>query len=180
MTPGAAIVGAVRRFSGGLLMAVLAVGVFSPAAGAQTGSPCDPYQSDGSVDCVVVNSPGLLPGQVNSSPGSGGFMGIFVVFLLVGIGVSVWKFLAVRDMGVRRGMSERDASAAALFSDDAVMLGMVLKDEEEPESRRDEPPPPQPPATIELRLERVEELRKDGTISDQEADQRRAEIIAEI
>ncbi len=107
-------------------------------------------------------------------------MGILVVFLIVGIGVSVWKFVAVRDMGVRRGMSERDASAAALFSDDAVMLGMVLKDEEEPESRTDEPPPPQPPATIELRLERVEELRKDGTISDQEADQRRAEIIAEI
>lgn len=129
--------------------------------------------------------PGPEIGVFDSTPlgGSqsdgGGFGAVFVIFVLVAIGFAIFKFVTVRDMGIRRGLSERDATAAALFSDDEVTSTMILR----PEASSPRPRPlstPAPAPSIEERLATVESLRDKGVISDAEAESRRAEILDEI
>ena len=125
-------------------------------------------------------APTSFPADQPGVPGGGGVAALVIIGILVSVGLTIWKFSAIRDMGVRRGMSRRDASTAAFFSDDSVMLGMVLKDEEphaQPLSgRHDEARSP----TLEERLAKLERLRVAGSITDEEAAARRAEIIDEI
>ena len=118
---------------------------------------------------------------VNPQPdsGLGGFAAVFVLVLVLGLGVTAFRYLAVRDMAQRRGLSDRDASTAALFGEDAAIAGLVLRDETE---APDEPTAAATPPTASLRarLDIVESLRADGAISDDEAERRRAEILREI
>lgn len=115
-----------------------------------------------------------------SGPDSGSFIGIFVLFALIAAGVGIWKFVAMRDMGIRRGMSEQDATTAALFSQDRVMSTMILKPERRRFSLRPRQPPEPSKPTIESRLAKVDSLHERGLISETEAASRRDEILDEI
>jgi len=117
----------------------------------------------------------------SGGPDTGGFIALFVIAAIASVGVAIWKFTAIRDMGIRRGMSRRDATTAAFFSQDRVTSAMVLKPETRRRSlrRRTVPEPPAEP-TIEDRLARIDELRDSGAITDEEAASRRDEILDEI
>ena len=85
-------------------------------------------------------------------------------------------------MGIRRGMSRRDATTAALFSDDEVTSTMILKPEtDRHRSTRPAPEPePEPEQTIEQRLTTIDDLLDQGLITESEASERRREILDEI
>ena len=114
---------------------------------------------------IFVDAPGFAP----PSSGSGGFGAFFGIAVVLGIGGAIYKIMATRDMGLRRGLSHRDATTAALFSDDEVMSTMILKPETDAATD-----------TIEERLTRVDSLLRRGIISAEEAASRRAEILDEI
>lgn len=144
--------------------------VHASPAGAQ-GTPDSPPE-------IIIDSPTFGGSQPANSGGFGAFVAIAVV---IGIGGAIFKFVTVRDMGIRRGLSERDATAAALFSDDEVTSTMILK----PERTRPTPPTRRQPdceaePSIEDRLAKVESLRERGIITDAEASERRDEILDEI
>jgi DNA-binding TFAR19-related protein (PDSD5 family) len=125
-------------------------------------------------------TPGGVPTQDPGFPGGGGFAALLILGFLVSVGIAIWKFSAIRDMGMRRGMSRKDATTAAIFSDESVVLGMVLKDESRPRMRRNRLSRPPPTPTLEERLKKLERLRVADAITDEEAAQRRAEILDEI
>ena len=82
-------------------------------------------------DPVVAQEPDgfTLPSSRPDPPdGFGGFVALVVVFAIVGVLSAAWRFGRVRDMARNRGMSERDATTAALFGTDNVVTGMVLAD----------------------------------------------------
>ena len=123
----------------------------------------------------LVYEPGLGAGQTDSS----GFGALIAIFVIIGVGGAIWKFATLRDMGLRRGMSNRDATAAALFSDDSVTSTMILKPEvSRPTPRRSAPA--KHPRTIEQRLAKIDSLLDEGLITEAEASSRREEILDEI
>jgi len=133
---------------------------------------------------MAISAPAAA--QVNpqldsGGPDSGAFVALFIVAAIVSVGVSIWKFAAIRDMGMRRGMSRKDASTAAFFSQDRVTSAMVLKPEQRRRPlRRRSKPEPQQVSTIEDRLAKVDALRESGAITADEAASRRDEILDEI
>lgn len=150
---------------------MLAVVHASPA-GAQ-GTPDSPPE-------IVIDSSTFG----GSQPDSSGFGAFMAIALVIGIGGAIFKFVTVRDMGIRRGLSERDATAAALFSDDEVTSTMILKPESTASTRPTSPIRRQqerePEPSIEDRLAKVESLRERGIITEAEATERRDEILDEI
>lgn len=59
------------------------------------------------------------PGLGGPDPGApDGFAAIFVLAVVVGIGTTVWKVSTARRMARESGMSEGDATAMALLTDD--------------------------------------------------------------
>ena len=62
----------------------------------------------------------------------------------------------MRELGINRGLSERDATTAALFSDSATTAALTLRD------AADQP-------DVEERLQKIEDLRTKGLITDAEA-----------
>lgn len=131
---------------------------------------------------VIFTEPSGLD---TAGPDSDGFIALMVVAMLISAGIGIWKFATLRDMGIRRGMSPEDATTAALFSQDRVTSAMVLKPEVDdrrsrPRSRPATTSPPETEPTIEERLAKVEALRAQGLISDEEAASRRDELLDEI
>lgn len=122
---------------------------------------------------IFVDSPGFAP----PSSGSGEFGAFLGVAFVLAIGAAIYKFVATRDMGLRRGLSHRDATTAALFSEDEVISTMILKPEAEaaPDAEAGAGAD-----TIEERLARVDSLLRRGIISAEESASRRAEILDEI
>ena len=117
------------------------------------------------------------PDVGSSGPDAGAFGAFFVIAVIIGIGTAIYKFVSIRDMGIRRGMSRRDATTAGLFSDDEVTSTMILKSEttrsEPTRASRSEP-------TIEQRLTKIDSLLDQELITEAEAAERRAEILDEI
>ena len=62
-----------------------------------------------------------LPPDFASDPGpSNGFSGLFVLALLVGVGITIWKVTTARRMARGSGMSETDATTMTLLTDDGL------------------------------------------------------------
>ena len=120
-----------------------------------------------------------LPPDFGSDPGpSNGFSGLFVLALLVGVGISIWKVTTARRMARGSGMSETDATAMTLLTDDgleATYLASNLRGQAAP-------PPVAPPLTSSVadRLRQLTELRDRGLITPEEYDARRTAIIDSV
>lgn len=152
----------------------------TPVVAIATALPAAAQTSPDSPEPIRVVSPGLDSG----GPDMGGFVALFVVFGLISVGISIWKFTSIRDMGIRRGMSRSDATTAAFFSDDRVTSTMILKPEVDNRRRRGlrrrPPRPADPEPTIEERLAKVDALHERNVITAAEAASRRDEILDEI
>ena len=120
----------------------------------------------GSAAAVSAQSDGVFV-ENDGSELFGTFAAIVGVMLVIGIGTSIYRFSRVRELGINRGLSERDATTAALFSDSATTAALTLRD------AADQP-------DVEDRLQKIEDLRTKGLITDAEAASRRDEILDEI
>jgi hypothetical protein len=170
------------------LVAALTLAVIAAAPAVADGGPGDPPDS-----CFRTNANGDLPtcswdgsswhrSYETATPtggGAGGFAGLFVLAVLAGIGFTVWKVSTARRMARESGMSEGDATAMALLTDDgfeATYLASNLR------PRPDQAPAPAaapPAATAAARLRALRELLDEGLITQAEYDDRRRAILEE-
>lgn len=118
-------------------------------------------------------------GGMSTGGSSAGFEALFVLALLGGVGVLVWKVSTARRMARESGMSPGDATAMTLLTDDgfeATYLAANLRDRT--------PTAPAPPAgatpTVAERLQQLQALRDQGLVTGEEYDARRAAILESL
>lgn len=117
-----------------------------------------------------------------SGAGGGGFEGLFVLFFVVavvlGIAGTIWRVTTAQRMAREAGMSERDATAMTLLSDDgfeATYLASNLR------GRPTTPiPAPTPGRSTADRLRELDKLRAEGLVSDEEHERARRAILEEL
>lgn len=166
--------GAARRISmviaGALVsVALLAVAPLSGTAGAQEAVP--------SPDGVGVGLSGAV--GPTESGWSSGFVAFAVLVMITGVGVTVWKVLAAREMARDAGLDPDRATAVALLDADgfaATFLASSLRDRPGDAGPSDATASP----SIADRLRALDQLRDDGIVTAEEHSDRRAKILDEL
>lgn len=104
------------------------------------------------------------------------FAVFFVIALVIGIGITIYKVSMARKMAERSGMDADEATAMTLLSDDgldATYLASNLR-----------PGQPQqqggPGRSVSERLAELESLKKQGLVTQAEYDERRAAILESL
>ena len=114
------------------------------------------------------------PPGAPSSSGTDGFGALFVLFLFVGVGITVWKVATARRMARDSGMSEADATAMALLTDDgfeSTYLASNLRNQQPAQPTR------QAKGSTADRLEELQMLHTRGLITDDELAEARRKIL---
>jgi hypothetical protein len=147
--------------------------------GASTAYAADDDLCAGQPNCTVVDPPGFGsdPGMGDDGGIPGAFVALFVLVLVAGVGATIWRITAAQRMARQSGMSESDATAMAVLSDnglDATYVLSNLRGKAQPE------PPAVAPASVAERLRQLGELRDQGLITTAEYDARRAAIIDSV
>ncbi len=107
-----------------------------------------------------------------------GFSSLFGLMIVVGIGLSVWRFAATRNMAKRRGASDADATTVALFGGETgTAVAYAVKDARPAEATE---PERQSPADVEERIRSVRELESKGLITTEQAASRVEEILRDV
>ncbi len=100
-----------------------------------------------------------------------GFSSLFGLMIVVGIGLSVWRFAATRNMAKRRGASDADATTVALFGGETgTAAAYAVRDSS----------PTRPTPTAEERIRSVRELESQGLITTEQAASRVEEILRDV
>lgn len=108
----------------------------------------------------------------------GWFVAFFVFVVVLGVGLTIWKVLESRKMAGEAGIDEDRAAAVTLLSEDgfeANYLASTLRS-----GNRLYDAPPDDGADVAGRLEKLEDLRRQGTITEDEYAAQRAEIIKSV
>ncbi len=132
----------------------------------------------------AVGEPGL-PGGFNddelggfSDPGMPSeFVGLFVLFVIGGIGLTIWRVALARDMARQAGMDPDQATAVTLLSDDGLDATYLASSLRTKPAGDPSPTPPTPTRTAHDRLRELEHLRDQGLITAGEYDARREAIL---
>jgi hypothetical protein len=109
--------------------------------------------------------------------GTGGIVVLIVIGLVLGGAFVVWQVSTARRMARESGMSESDATAMTLLSDDGFEATYLAS------SLRPQPTPTDPPpvtATNATRLRELRALLDEGLIDQAEHDARRQVIIDSV
>jgi hypothetical protein len=123
---------------------------------------------------LPLDSGFVSPGDTADPGIPGGFVVLFVVVLLLGIGTTVWKVSTARRMAEQSGMDPDDATAMTLLTDDgfeATYLASNLRPRPAPAAT------PPTTATNAARLRELKALLDDGLITQAEYDDRRRAIL---
>lgn len=102
-----------------------------------------------------------------------GFVALVILALLAGLAFTAWKVSTARRMAASSGMDVGDATSMALLTDggfEATYLASNLRDQQAPADAR-------PP---EERLRKLQELRDQGLITEEEYAARRTAILEEL
>lgn len=167
-----------------VLACAVVVALLTAAPAVADGDPDNPPDS-----CFQTNANGDLPTctwdgsrwhrsyETSTADGGGaaGFVVLFVIVLLAGIGFTVWKVSTARRMARDSGMSESDATAMTLLSDEGFEATYLASNLRPPAA-----PPPAPattPAPAAARLRDLRELLDEGLITQAEHDERRRSIL---
>lgn len=97
-----------------------------------------------------------------ASDGLSAFFVLFGVLFLVAIGVSIFKFSQTRQMALKKGATESEATALALSGDIGTAASFVKS------------------GSTEQRVREVRHLQSQGLISHEQAEARVAEILREV
>jgi hypothetical protein len=131
---------------------------------------------------LSTTDPTCMPGdtgQFGCDDGSGfgdTFAAFFVIALLVGIGITVYKVSMARKMAQRSGMDEGEATAMTLLSDDGLDATYLAS------NLRPGPPSQEggPGRSVTERLAELESLKQQGLVTQAEYDERRAAILESL
>lgn len=114
--------------------------------------------------------------------GGGGFVALFVLVLVAGVAITVWKVSTARSLARQSGMDPDVATGMTLLTDDGFEATYLAANLRQPTSATEPPPatpsaPPMGPRTAAERLVELEQLLDRGLITQAEHDARRQTII---
>lgn len=165
------------------LVAVLCATALGLAAPASAASFEDCFDDQGSQ--VSDSSDCFVDGELDEGTSStvpGGFVALFVLVVLGGIGVTIWKVTTARELARQSGMDPDLATGMTLLDDNglsATYLASSLRTSrpyEDPNLER-RTPPATPKGTPAERLEELKRLLDAGLITLVEYDARRKAIV---
>lgn len=111
------------------------------------------------------------------TPGPPGwFIGIFVVFALVGVATAAYKIWWSGEVARQRGHDPSEARMASFLTGDLGTAATYLR----PEQPAAVTAEPVPTGTVEERLARLDNLVRRGLVTESEAAERRADILDEL
>ena len=107
------------------------------------------------------------------SDGSVAFAAFFVLALLVGIGITIWKVTTAQRMARDSGMDPGDATAMTLLTDDGLEATYLASNLRNPQTSQ----PTTPTRSSEERLRELESLRSQGLVTEEEYAARRRAVL---
>lgn len=121
--------------------------------------------------------PGFGSGPGDGVPGA--FVALFVLALVAGIAVTVWKVSTARRMARDSGMNPDDATVMTMFTDDGFEATYLAANLRQPQHQNQPPPTPAagPTTSAAERLRELDRLLSEGLITQAERDERRRAII---
>lgn len=114
------------------------------------------------------------PGMSSGSDVPGFFVVLFVLALVGGVALTVWKVSTARRMARDSGMSESDATAMTLLSDEGFESTYLASN-----LRTSTPTSPAPRRTLAERLTELEDLREQNLITQAEYEERRTAVLGD-
>lgn len=130
------------------------------------------------VDCVGQGDEWVaIPHQDTMDSGiPGSFVGLFLIGVMVAIGTTVWRVSVARSSARRAGMDPDEATAVTLLGENGLEATYVAA------SLRDQAPAGSAPGALTPadRLRDLEELRRQGLVSDAEYAAKRAEMLEDL
>jgi hypothetical protein len=196
-----------QLLAGAFLTVVLALGLggtaLADSGGSGSGSGSDNIPAkclvmkDGVLPTCLENSNGTWtadysdgsdptdPGAPSGSGIPSGFVVLFVLFAIGGIGVTIWRISSARSMARNAGMDPDTATAVTLFGSpglDATYLAASIRAQQHTEA----PPPAAPaaaapaPRSSAERLQELTDLHTKGLLTNDEYEKRRREIVDSI
>jgi hypothetical protein len=172
------------------LMLLLATSLAMVSLGTTTAHALEPSPPN---KCFRMNAHGELPTctwdgrswQISYDNGVGvgldpspgipaGFAAIFVIVLIGGIAMTIWRVSLARQVARRSGMNENEATAVTLLTDNGLEAAYLAGQMRSGASYDTEAVPDRSTAT---RLRELEALRSQGLVTEQEYDARRKAIL---
>jgi hypothetical protein len=125
---------------------------------------------------IVIDGDPFATGSPDAA--FGGFMALFVLFAIVGIGVAIYKIWWAGELARRRGNDPGEAMLTSFLTGDEGTAAAYMR----ADRVTDGPTPPTPPRTqsVEQRLRELDALRAQGLVSDAEAATKRTEILGDL
>ena len=110
----------------------------------------------------------------------GWFIAVFILFLMVGIGTTIWRVPVARKMAEDAGLDPNKATAVTLLSQDGVDAA-YLASTLAARSQHQTPPATQPPPkNAEERLRELQALKDQGLVTSDEYEAQRQKILGSI
>lgn len=120
---------------------------------------------------------------MGSDPGPGipgWFIALFILFIMIGIGTTVWRISVARRIAEDAGLNPNTATKVSLLGQDGIDT-TYLASTIAAQSRRQTPAnPTQRPKTAEERLQELQALKDKGLITDAEYEAQRQKILGAI
>lgn len=139
--------------------------------------------SDGQGGWIVSFDDGPGVGGDPELPGPPvGFILVFVLVLLGGVAITIWKVTTARRMARSSGMSTGDATAMTLLTDDGLEATYLASNLRTPQ-QAPAPAPGAPAAsrgTTAERLAELQSLRGQGLVTDEEYATARQKILGDL
>ncbi|KQW53486.1 hypothetical protein ASC77_04175 [Nocardioides sp. Root1257] len=112
----------------------------------------------------------------------GAFVFFFVLVVMLGVAGTIWRVTTAQRMARDAGMSESDATAMALLSDDGLEATYLASNLRTPAAEPDAALAPPVPATgtAAARLQELRHLREQELITAEEYEARRTAIIDSV
>jgi hypothetical protein len=106
-----------------------------------------------------------------------GFVVLFVLVAVVGVGITIYKVAMARDMACKSGMDAGQATAMTLLTDDGLEATYLASNLRPTAAAPAPAPEPAPARSVSDRLAELDGLLKQGQVTQAEYDERRAKIL---
>jgi hypothetical protein len=107
----------------------------------------------------------------------GWFVALFVLTLIAGVGITIYKVTMARDLARKSGMDPNQATAITLLEDDGLEATYLASNLRSPAGGAIPEPPVGGGRSVSERLAELSNLRDQGLVTQAEYDARRAAIL---
>jgi hypothetical protein len=159
------------------LLLGLAVAVVMAVGGAWPAVASDEFPTP---SCGDVGAGGVPSSCDDTDSGMGGFVALFVLVVVAGLGLTVYKVSMARDMARKSGMDPDQATAMTLLTDDGLAATYLASNLRPSAASEVVAPPVDAGRSVSQRLAELESLREHELVTQAEYDERRAAILGSL